>query len=276
MNASVVVAKSTIADEERAQRYRTLGQFLRQRRERVRPDEVGLAVRRRRRAPGLLREEVAEIAGVSTTWYTWLEQGRPVNPSVRVLGALATALCLTREERGYLLRLARPDLHAASTTSPALTPALRSMLHGLAPHPAYAIDALCNVIAWNADAAEVFGPFAGEDRSNIITRLLFDPDWRALFVEWEEIVERAVAQFRAATVSLASTEAHRSFVAQLCERSDHFARLWSAGDVKPMLSCVKVLNHPSKGRLVYTYATLRPDDAAGDVRFTIYTKDDKQ
>jgi transcriptional regulator with XRE-family HTH domain len=271
MSASIEF-EATRHVEGELQRRQTLAHFLRQRRERIQPEEIGLAVRRRRRAPGLLREEVADIAGVSTTWYTWLEQARPVRPSQQVLDGLATALSLKPEERTYMYRLARPDLHASTTgRSAALTPALHALLHGLAPHAAYAIDASWNVIDWNAPAVEIFGAFEGADRGNLLTRLLFDPYWRELFDEWEEIIERSVAQFRATTVSISSTPAHQQFVARLSQRSELFARLWSAGDVQHPPSCIKVLNHPQKGRCVYSYATLRPDGISSQVRFTIYT-----
>ncbi len=264
--------------EAEARRRRELGRFLRHRRERVRPDQLGIAVRRRRRAPGLLREEVAEIAGVSVTWYTWLEQARATNPSARVLEGLASALCLAPAERSHLYRLARPDLEPSAPRGPSeqLSPTLEALLHGLAPHPAYAINARWDVLAWNQPAAIVFDGFAqlAAGERNIMHRLLFDPGWRRLFAAWESIVESAVAQFRASTVHLAADPELAGFLSRMAAGSPRFARLWKRQEVALPPTCVKTIDHPRAGAMTLNYATLRPDSDTEDVRFTIYTPAD--
>src|SRR5690349_15148506 len=149
-----------------------LAAFLRSRRERIRPHEIGLAVSTRRRAPGLLREEVAQIAGMSVTWYTWMEQARSINPSLRVLEGLARALKLDPAGRAHLFELARPDLRGARVSTPTrtLSEPLVATLGGLAPHPAYVTNERLDVIAWNPPAAMLLGDFAriAPERRNLI------------------------------------------------------------------------------------------------------------
>jgi transcriptional regulator with XRE-family HTH domain len=169
-----------ITDPAAAER-RALARFLKAMRDRVSPADAGVAVTSRRRAKGLLREEVAQAAGVSVTWYTWMEQARPTNPSLRVLDGLARALQLDAAEREQLIRLARPDLRPAPPASRGLSAPLTTLLHGLAPHPAYATNVRGDVIAWNAPAARLLGDFAAPGCGNLLRRLFLDPAWRRLF-----------------------------------------------------------------------------------------------
>jgi transcriptional regulator with XRE-family HTH domain len=268
----------TTAETDRLRRHQELGRFLRAKRERVTPETLGIFVSRRRRARGLLREEVASSAGVSLTWYTWLEQARPLNPSARVLDGLARTLQLNDVERRHLYRLARPDLYTSnpSPITEQLAPQLQSLLTGLAPHAAYAINARWDVIAWNEPAERLFGGFAHLQREerNILHRLLLDPVWRELFVDCDGIVESAVAQFRAMTAHLAASPQIAELIATLSERSAAFRVLWAGHEVEQPPLCQKILNHPAAGRLVLNYATFNPDSAPPDVRFTIYTPAD--
>lgn len=270
---------SSIQDLD-ATRREELGRFLRDRRAKVQPGTVGISVRRRRRAQGLLREEVAELAGVSVTWYTWLEQARPTNPSARTLEGLAQALCLDAVERAHLFRLARPDLNpnASASAGDAIPPALLELLKGLAPHPAYVIDARWDILAWNRPAEIVFGGFAHLDAEerNVLHRLLFDPCWQALFVENESIVAGAVAQFRATTAHLSTNASVKRFVAQLSAKSERFKQLWDAQNVAQSQALRKSLRHEAAGLLAFDYATLRPDGTPPGMRFTIYTPADAQ
>ena len=230
-------------------------------------------VRRRRRAKGLLREEVADLAGVSLTWYTWIEQARPTNPSRRVLDGLARALQLDAVERAHLFRLARPDLkpQAARVKLGRLSAPLLEVLHGLAPHPAYAIDGLWNLLAWNEPAGVVFGfdDMKPGERNVLRAMLLYRP-WRTLFANWETIVESVVAQFRAATPHLSDDPVYQAFVEQTRAASPLFDSLWDRGRVAGAQANQKILHHPQLGSLRFNYATLRPDGAAPDVRFSIY------
>jgi transcriptional regulator with XRE-family HTH domain len=142
-----------------------LAQFLRSRRERLDPADFGITVGGRRRAVGLRREEIADAAGISTTWYVWLEQGRNVNASAHALRALGRALRLSQSEQTYLFQLARPDLdwrrglagHALPTTN------LLALIEGLAPHPAYSTNRYRQVVASNKPAQILLGDFSSAD-----------------------------------------------------------------------------------------------------------------
>lgn len=272
-NPATATADAPVRDPRREE----LAQFLRARRKSLQPHEAGVAVRRRRRAPGLLREEVAELAGMSLSWYTWMEQARPTNPSSRVLDGLAAALQLDTAERLHLFRLARPDLDPGerAAVNEVLSPAYRQWLHALAPHPAYALSATWDVIDWNAPAEALFGGFAHleGDARNVMHRLLLDPAWRGLFVDWDQIVDLAIAQFRAMRAQHLADARLTALVARLLECSPHFARLWPQREVALPRAWAKTLRQPDGGTLTLHYATLRPRD--DDVLFTVYTPADE-
>jgi transcriptional regulator with XRE-family HTH domain len=261
------------SDAADTDRRRVLAQFLRDRRERLAPAAVGLATGRRRRAKGLLREEVAQAAGIGVTWYTWLEQARTVTPSPRAVDGLARALRLDAAERAHLFRLARPDLEPASAINLVreLPAPLQRALAGLSPHPAYAVNAMWDVIGWNAPAVRLFGDFARfpAERRNILWLLFCEPDWGRLFVAIEAIRDSAVAQFRATTARLAADPGFLHFVKALGQASPDFQALWHRRDVREPAALHKDLAHPKLGRLSLDYATFRPDGIE-DVRFTIY------
>lgn len=254
---------------------RELGHFLKARRDRLKPADLGLKASPRRRAPGLLREEVASAAGMSATWYTWLEQGRPTNPSLHLLERLAKVLQLDTVERAHLLRLARPET-PHSVTRP-LDPALANLLRGLHPHPAYAFDGLWNVVAWNAAAAALLGAFDAADplRGNVLVRLFRDPDWRLLFADWDAITQSAVAQYRAATATLHRDKRRRAIIESLEESSPRFVALWREQDVAASPAWRKVLVHPRAGRLAFDYAALSADAGDDQIRITVYTPADE-
>lgn len=265
-----------LEDEDRR---KDLAQFLKDRRARIAPAAAGLVVGTRRRARGLLREEVAMIAGVGVTWYTWLEQARPIKPSVRVLGSIARALRLDEVERGHLFRLARPDLEPAPATLLAtrVSRPLQHTMECLSPNPVYATNAVWDVIGWNKAATRVFGDFTRieAERRNLLYLLFRDPDWRILFQDWEIISASAVAQFRAGTARLGSDARSRQLVSTLERDSASFRAHWRKRDVHQSAPRSKVLNHPAAGRLDLEYATFQPD-GDGDVRLTIYTPGDAE
>lgn len=213
---------------------------------------------------------------MSATWYTWMEQGRPTNPSIHALDRLARALRLDRIERAHLFNLARQDNKAAQDLAPSLSSPLDAMLRGLHPHPAYAMDVLWNVVAWNDAAAALLGEFDTSDivRGNVLARLFLDPEWRRLFIDWEAIARSAVEQYRAATGMLRGDPQLIALVRTLEQASPDFAALWKEHDVVEPPACRKVVDHPQAGRLAFNYATLRPDSADDRLRFTIYTPSD--
>jgi transcriptional regulator with XRE-family HTH domain len=268
---------STSQTSERNRRG-ALAQFLRTRRERALPSEYGLQIAPRRRARGLLREEVALISGVGVTWYTWLEQGRAIAPSVTVLDNLARALRLDPVERAHLFRLARPDLEpvAAPHLARRLAAPLDSILAGLSPHAVYVSNTMWDVIAWNEPAKVLFGDFkrVPPEQRNLIYMLYCDAEWRDLFRDCPGIRETAVAQFRASTARLGNEPYFKSFIEMLSRASDEFRAQWRHQDVHPSTARSKILTHPKAGQLKLDYAIFRPD-AEEDVRFTIYTPADK-
>jgi len=233
--------------EARIARRRDLGAFLRAMRERADPAWHGVATSKRRRAPGLLREEVALFAGISATWYTWLEQGREANPSVQVLEALADVLRLLPVERAHLFRLGRPEWLAADAppeVDVSTDPRIAALLASLSPNPAYALDRAWNFVGWNDAAAGLLGGFDRADpvRRNLLTRLFLDPEWRLLFADWEVVANSVVAQFRAATVDLADADDIGAVLGQVRALSPDFNRLWAHMRVEEAPSWSKRIN----------------------------------
>ena len=260
---------------EPAARRRTLAQFLRRKRDAISPTSVGLPATLRRRARGLLRDEVAQRAGVGVTWYTWLEQARDINPSRDLLERLATALQLSDAERNHLFDLARPDLSAsaqAAFTTHAPEP-LRVWAQSLAPCPAYIINGRWDVIAWNSSADELYGDFAERDGDmrNILRLLFLEPTWRRLFVDWSVVAACATAQFRALSARRAGQPEFARFIARLARDSDEFARLWSDHQLLAPQIWTKRFAHPALGAFSLSYAATAPVGQADDLLTVVYS-----
>lgn len=269
---------TTDANDPDAARRRELGQFLRSAREAIAPQTIGLAASGRRRAKGLLREEVASAAGISATWYMWLEQARPVRPSPRALDGLSRALRLDAVQRAYLYRLARPDLQPGTSQSASYTPsaALLQLLEALAPKPAYLLDQRWDVVAWNAPAERLLGSFPGDEwwSRNLVARMFIDPQWRALFADWHDVARSCVAQFRAMAAELGRDPDHARLVSALEQASPEFAALWAMRELAEAPGWTKRFSHPELGALAFTYTSLRPEGADRQFRLTIYTAAD--
>lgn len=248
-----------------------LGDFLRSRREKLTPEAVGLPLRRKRRTPGLRREEVAELAGIGIDWYVRLEQGRAVNPSSTTVDALARALVLSKVEHTHLQSLAR-NSNPGRFVREAVPGPIRRLLQGL-DQPAYVTGRRWDVLAWNTAAAEVFGDFgamAEQDR-NILVYLFLDRDARLLFgAGWDREAKRAVALFRA-THDLWSTDpAFLDLSSRLRQGSSDFASWWDAHDIRGIAAGRKVLNHPVRGTLTFEHASLQANDDPA-LKLVIYT-----
>ena len=220
-------------------RRRELGAFLRSRRARLRPAEVGLPDWGVRRVPGLRREEVAQLANVGLTWYTWLEQGRQARPSASVLTAIADALRLDAHEREHLFALARdPDDQAGgredhTSALASAGPALDMLVRGFEPAPAYAISARFDVLAHNRPARLLFGdlgPGPGGP-ANMLHLGFTAPHWRTLIADWELEAARHVAMYRAAMTIHLDDPAWTALPARLAQLSPDFARFWASSDV---------------------------------------------
>jgi transcriptional regulator with XRE-family HTH domain len=258
-----------MTDDE--QRRRDLADFLRTRRERLTPEQVGLAGGGRRRTPGLRREEVAQLASVGVSWYTLLEQGRDIRPSREVLQSIAEALRLTPAERHHLLVLAGQQLPAAAA-APAdeVGPALRRVLDALDPLPAYIIGRRWDYLAWNIGAEEVLllprgGPPPGY---NAIWRIFAQTAVRD--ERWEVLARKVLAEFRADSAAFAHEVWFRELVADLERASPEFRAWWPMHDVRGRADARKDIEHPLVGLLQFEHTTLQVP-AMPELKLMVYT-----
>jgi len=246
-----------------------LGDFLRTRRRSLDPE--GRPSLRRRRTPGLRREEIAEAAGIGVDWYTRLEQGRGGRPSAVVVDGLARALRLDRAEAEHLRKLAAPPLRDAFEPETA-PPALARMIEKF-PQPAYLTGRRWDVLAVNAAALDMYGGgfLEGGKLPNIVAFVLTRPAGRALFGEgWEAQARRMVAQFRVAFDAFAGDPAFVALVAELEAGCPAFRGWWEAHDVRAAPSGVKRLRHAARGWTTYEYATFQCNENPA-VKLTVFT-----
>ena len=204
-----------------------LGAYLKDRRTKLDPVAFGFSPERRR-TPGLRREEVALRANVSTTWYTWLEQGRGGAPSAEVLDRLSRALALSEVEREHLYLLAlghAPDVRRTAATACAITPQLQRVLDAIESHPALIATSTWDIVGWNSAATIVFGDFAAipAERRNSL-RFMFAPDARARGPNWEHHARALVASFRAETARIGATDRAAALVEELSQSSPRVRR----------------------------------------------------
>jgi transcriptional regulator with XRE-family HTH domain len=240
-------------------RRRELGAFLRSRRARLRPEDVGLGSWGMRRVPGLRREEVAQLANVGLTWYTWLEQGRDVHPSDAVVNAIADALRLDVYEREHLFALMRDQPEDGRPGRPTLgAPELTQLVKGFEPAPAYAISPRFDVLAHNRAAALLFGDLGpGLARPTNMMRLAFtDPAWRELIVDWEQEAARHVAMYRAAMTLHLDDQAWTELPDELAQDSADFAHYWSRSDVAGPERRIKRFRHAAAGEMTLQSTSL--------------------
>jgi len=247
-----------------------LGDFLRARRSRLSPESVGLPGHRRRRTPGLRREEVAELAGIGVDWYIRLEQGRPVTPSASTINALARALRLTEMEHQHLRALAGGGGRKAFQPETAPAGLLR-LLESLT-QPAYITGRRRDLLAWNAAATDIFGfdELAEGDR-NILVSMLTNPRSRALFGPgWADEAERMIARFRATHDLWANDPAFVALLRRLRDGCPEFDAWWERHDVSRPVSGRKTLHHPTKGVIAFEHASFQANDDPS-LKLVIYT-----
>lgn len=250
---------------------RELAVFLRSRRERLGPREAGLPERRRRRrTPGLRREEVAELAGVSVDYVIRLEQGRGLRPSPAVLDALAAALRLTDDERAYLFDLVghRP----AGRRRPGGEPGpLAHLVRALSPLPAMVVDHRFDVRAWNPEMAALMLDFdeLPDDQRNVMWICTLHPAFRDFYRDRERVIREGIADLRAAWAAHPGDAALAGLIERLTARSAEFARLWERRDVKVNGHGEKRLVHPEAGPLTIAYDVLTPLGDTG-LRLIVY------
>ena len=239
-------------------RRKAMGDFLRSARARVQPETVGLPAGQRRRTPGLRREEVAQLCDISTTWYTWIEQGRPVTVSPTVLARLASVLRLQRAERHYLFELAEcTDPEHGGGAADALPPVLADCVHNITA-AAYIMDRCWNVMAWNQPFLHLFDGWPQRvENPNLLRYIFLDPAARTLVVDWDERASRVVAEFRADVAAHAGDADVRELIQQLQLQSPVFAHWWTRHTVVDRAGGVRDFHHPTEGRLSYQQITFR-------------------
>ncbi len=264
---------------EREVRSGALGDFLRSRRARVTPEAAGIVSYGARRVPGLRREELSLLAGVSVTYYTRLEQGQSTNASRSVIDALARALSLTEDERAHLHDLARP-----ATSRPRrggrpdrVRPGTRTLIDAMTGIPAVVLGPSTEVLAWNLLGHALIGghfDFAAPERPGTrpnLTRMLFlDCHTRDLYASWDEEAVRAVASLRLVAGRYTDDRNLTDLIGELSIASDDFSRLWAKHPVHSCMSGTKRLNHPEVGTLDVGFEVLHLPDAPGH-RILTYT-----
>lgn len=242
-----------------------LAAFLRARREALQPAEVGLPLGRSRRTPGLRREEIALLAGVSVTWYTWLEQGRPINASVDVLEALARSLRLDDAQRQHLLALAARNPGEPTPDIEHAPDALVRLIDSMNPAPAYVLGPRWEFLAWNRAQSHLYpmiDHLAAEDR-NLLWVVFAEPTARALVADWDVQARRILAEFRAGTAALRNDPKVATLVERLRATSTEFATLWAQVDVAGFQTRVRRYHHPRAGELAFEYQQLTPSEWPG-------------
>ncbi|MEV5830090.1 helix-turn-helix transcriptional regulator [Spirillospora sp. NPDC052242] len=249
-----------------------LAAFLRTRRERITPADVGMPPGPRRRTPGLRREEVAQLAGVGVTWYTWLEQGRPINASPQVLDAVARTLRLDGAEREHLYRLAEVPDTAVPDDAGTLPRTVQPILDALDPMPAAVVNGRSDILAWNRGYAAIFPqiPAARPCERNSLWMTFTLPPCCNPVVNFAEEAPLYVAMFRYRYSGHLDEPAWKDLVRRLRAASPEFARLWASHDVALPEARVKVFRHPAVGE-IRTQTTNLDVTAAPGTRMIVYT-----
>jgi transcriptional regulator with XRE-family HTH domain len=248
-----------------------LGAYLRERREKLDPGALGFATGRRR-TRGLRREEVAQRASISPTWYTWLEQGRGGAPSIEVLERLARALLLTGLEREHLFLLAfgHPP-EARYKKDDGVTPRLQRVLDALEPTPALIRTATWDVVAWNHAVTVMLADYASMPpaQRNILRTLFLDPRARAVQYDWESVARFVVGAFRVDAARAGAAKDVQPLIDELSRASPEFRAMWRDNDIRSHGEAVKRIRHPTLGPIEFEY-TLFAVDGRLDLSMVVY------
>jgi transcriptional regulator with XRE-family HTH domain len=256
-----------------ASRRAHLSEFLRIRREALGPEEVGLPGGGRRRTPGLRREEVAQLAGVGTTWYTWLEQGRNVRASRSVLEAIADALRMTPAERSHLIVLGRgEELADSRPPREQVAPTLGRLVKHLGASPACILGRRWDFLAWNDAYAAVFGDPVQlpPGRRNLVWAMFTDPARRVLFIDWADSARHLVARFRADSARHVADPDFEELIEALRQASVEFCRWWQRHEVVRSGMGRRRLRHPSMGDMAFEHGFFKLEETP-EQRLALYT-----
>lgn len=246
--------------------HNKLGEFIRLHRERIKPEDVGIPAHGRRRTPGLRREELAQLCAVSPTWLTWLEQGRPISASVKVLGKMAEVMSLTPSERAYLFRLADkldPMLENQMDQGIACQTVDLEAIVDAIKVPAYILNGQWDALAWNRPAQDLFVGWLDQPTSsgaemcpNLLNFMFLEPRAHTLITDWSDRANRLVAEFRADCGKHADEEPLSGMIETLKRESNDFKRWWSSHHVVGRTGGARQFSHPTKGKLTFEQVTL--------------------
>ncbi|MGG2094501.1 helix-turn-helix transcriptional regulator [Bacillus sp. S13(2024)] len=256
-------------------RLEALSTFLKAKRAQIKPESIGLPAGIRRRTPGLRREEVAQLAGVSTTWYTWLEQGRDIKVSSIVLDCISTALQLNNDERDYLYDLAleaKPEITHQKKDQSELSPSLKRILAELIYCPTIITDRHCHIVGWNAAAAHVFLDFEQipNDQRNLIRLVFTRKELKALAVNWEHFAKGFLAIFRTYYGHYLGDEWYNQFIKEMGHSHSEFQDLWQESQVSKAPEVVIEFRHAKAGKMLFNLTSLQVQGDM-DLRCSIYT-----
>ncbi|MGG3182539.1 helix-turn-helix transcriptional regulator [Priestia megaterium] len=256
-------------------RLEALSAFLKAKRAQIKPESIGLPAGTRRRTPGLRREEVAQLAGVSTTWYTWLEQGRDIKVSSIVLDCISTALQLNSDERDYLYDLAletKSEIIHPKKDQSELSPSLKRILAELTYCPTIVTDRHCHIVGWNSAAAHVFLDFEQipNDQRNLIQLVFTRKELKALAVNWEHFAKGFLAIFRTYYGHYLGDEWYSQFIKEMSHLHPEFQDLWKESQVSKAPEMVIEFRHAKAGKMLFNLTSLQVQGNM-DLRCSIYT-----
>lgn len=247
-------------------RYRELADFLKTRRTKILPSQVGLSSATRRRTPGLRREEVAQLAGIGITWYTWLEQGRAIHVSTQIIESLSRVLLLDKQERIHLYLLANQPLPAdIPGYQGTVSPILQHVLDSLIFCPSLVTDQRWNVIAWNEAACLIFGDFSEMNvrERNIVWAMFTDNKYKQLFVDWNLHAKGLLGRFRSTCGQYIEDSWLAQFIDDLKIQSTEFNLWWPLHEIQSNSEKYKQLNHPIAGILDFEVSNFDVSDKSG-------------
>ncbi|WP_138752972.1 helix-turn-helix transcriptional regulator [Paenibacillus sinopodophylli] len=256
-------------------RLQALSAFLKSKRAKLSPEALGFPSGSRRRTPGLRREEVAQLAGVSSTWYTWLEQGRDIKVSSSVLECVAGALQMNEDERKYLYALAMETSHMASHAAEEqfeLSPSLKHILQELRFCPTIISDRRCQIVGWNAAASHVFMDFDSlpAEQRNMIKLLFARKELRRLAGNWEHFVGGFLAIFRAYYGQYVQDDWYERFIEEMKDSHPEFQYLWEQSQVSSAPDVLLEFRHAKAGKMLFHLTSFQVQGNA-DLRCSVYT-----
>ncbi|MFB6731361.1 helix-turn-helix transcriptional regulator [Bacillus mobilis] len=256
-------------------RLEALSAFLKAKRAQITPESIGLSAGNRRRTPGLRREEVAQLAGVSTTWYTWLEQGRDIKVSTIVLDCISKALQLNNDETDYLYDLAfetNSEITSPKKDQSKLSPSLIRILDELKYCPTIITDRHCHIVGWNPAAAYVFLDFEQipDDQRNLIRLVFTRKELKALAVNWEHFVKGFLAIFRTYYGRYLDDEWYSQFIKEMSHSHSEFQDLWQESQVSKAPDMIIEFRHAKAGKMLFNLTSLQVQGDV-DLRCSIYT-----